>query len=111
MKLKTLISFVMGIVNGTALCFIGIELPAVWALMTFLANFIPNVGAPVVSIVPCIISLLDSRKTMTQVVCALMSQGFLHFNIGNFVEPVMFGTTEEIHSVVIILGLSFFGYI
>merc|ERR1719171_911408 len=48
---------------------------------------------------------------MGQVSAALVTQFVLHFFIGNFVEPIVFGTTEEIHSVVVLLGLSFFGYI
>ena len=87
------------------------ELPAAWGLLTFLANFIPNIGGPVrnlkrwcspwdpklpddlkktisgiwaiiqrdprcecpsclpqvISIVPCVISILDERKTLYQV--------------------------------------------
>jgi len=111
LKLKTLISLVMGITNGLALALIGLELPAAWGLMTFLANFIPNVGGPVMSILPCVIALLDVRKSFYQVSAAFLAQFFLHFNIANFVEPVVFGTTTDIHSVVVLLGLSFFGYI
>ena len=36
----------MGITNGIALAIIGLELPAAWGLLTFLANFIPNIGGP-----------------------------------------------------------------
>ncbi|CAJ1333557.1 unnamed protein product [Effrenium voratum] len=95
LKLKTFISAMMGITNGIALWLIGLELPAAWGLLTFLANFIPNIGGPCVSIVPCVISLLDERKTLYQVSAAFLAQFFLHFNIANFVEPVIFGTTEE----------------
>jgi len=111
LKLKTMISLTMGITNGIALAIIGLELPAAWGLMTFLANFIPNVGGPVMSILPCVIALLDIRKSFYQVSAAFLAQFFLHFNIANFVEPVIFGTTKDIHSVVVLLGLSFFGYI
>lgn len=48
-----------------------------------------------ISIVPCVISLLDYRKSLYQVTAAFLAQFFLHFNIANFVEPVVFGTTEE----------------
>jgi len=111
LKLKTYISLIMGITNGTALAIIGLELPAAWGLMTFCANFIPNIGGPLMSVLPCVIALLDVRKTLYQVVAAFTAQFILHFTIANFVEPVVFGTTEEIHSVVVLLGLSFFGYI
>lgn len=111
LKLKTFISAMMGVTNGIALAVIGLELPAAWGLLTFLANFIPNIGGPVVSIVPCVISLLDARKSLTQVTMAFFVQFFLHFNIANFVEPMVFGSSEDIHSVVVLLGLSFFGYI
>jgi len=111
LKLKTIISLTMGITNGIALAIIGVEMPAAWALLTFLANFIPNVGGPAVSLLPCLITLLDIRKSLYQVAAAFFAQFFLHFNIANFVEPIVFGTSEEIHSVVVLLGLSFFGYI
>jgi hypothetical protein len=111
LKLKSYISLGMGITNGTALAIVGLEIPVAWGLMTFLANFIPNIGGPTMSVLPCVIALLDVRKTLFQVAAAFGMQFFLHFTIANFVEPVIFGTTEEIHSVVVILGLSFFGYI
>jgi len=111
LKLKTMISIAMGITNGVALAIIGLELPAAWGLLTFLANFIPYVGAPIVSFVPCLIAYLDIRKSLYQVIAALIAQLVLHFNISNFVEPIVFGVTEEIHSVVVVLGLSFFGYV
>lgn len=111
LKLKSLVSVLMGITNGCALAVIGIELPAAWGLLTVLANFVPNIGGPVMSILPCVIALLDVRKSLSQVLVAFLAQFFLHFTIANFVEPVIFGTTEKIHSVVVLLGLSFFGYI
>ncbi|CAE8718660.1 unnamed protein product, partial [Polarella glacialis] len=94
LKLKTLISLTMGITNGIALSIIGLELPAAWGLLTFLANFIPNIGGPVMSILPCVICFLDVRKSFYQVSAAFLAQFFLHFNIANFVEPVIFGTSE-----------------
>eukprot|EP00931_Biecheleriopsis_adriatica_P014750 TRINITY_DN11677_c0_g1_i2.p1 TRINITY_DN11677_c0_g1~~TRINITY_DN11677_c0_g1_i2.p1 ORF type:complete len:389 (-),score=65.87 TRINITY_DN11677_c0_g1_i2:56-1054(-) len=111
LKLKTYISLLMGITNGIFLALVGFELPAAWGLLTFLVNFIPNLGGPSISIISCLIALLDSRKTLTQVAAGFGAQFFLHFNIANFVEPIVFGTTEAIHGVVILLGLSFFGYI
>eukprot|EP00811_Abedinium_folium_P015023 NODE_23_length_4278_cov_5.000000.p1 GENE.NODE_23_length_4278_cov_5.000000~~NODE_23_length_4278_cov_5.000000.p1 ORF type:complete len:914 (+),score=312.42 NODE_23_length_4278_cov_5.000000:78-2744(+) len=111
LKLKTIISLFMGVTNGTILAIIGLDLPAAWGILTFLANFIPNIGGPVMSILPCIIALLDSRKSLYQVLAAFIGQFILHFSIGNFIEPVIFGATEDVHSVVVLLGLSFFGYI
>lgn len=111
LKLKTAISVAMGILNGAVLAIIGLELPAAWGMMTFFANFIPNIGGPMVSIIPCIITLLDIRKTLHQAAAAFFAQFFLHFAIGNFLEPLIFGNAEEVHSVVLLLGLSFFGYI
>lgn len=111
LKLKTFISLTMGITNGCGLWVIGLELPAAWGLLTFLANYIPNIGGPTVSLLPCLLCLADARKSLYQVTAALLTQGMLHFTIANFVEPVVFGTTEEIHSVVVLLGLSFFGFI
>eukprot|EP00439_Symbiodinium_sp_Y106_P056394 s4600_g7.t3 len=93
LKLKAFISLMMGITNGIALAVIGLD--AKHRACLDLRNFIPNIGGPVVSLVPCVISILDARKTLSQVFAAFMAQFFLHFNIANFVEPVIFGTTED----------------
>lgn len=111
LKLKTYISLLMGITNGIFLGLVGFEIPAAWGLLTFLVNFIPNLGGPSISAISCLIAFVDSRKSLTQVGCGFGAQFLLHFNIANFVEPIVFGTTEAIHGVVILLGLSFFGYI
>eukprot|EP00927_Polykrikos_kofoidii_P062830 TRINITY_DN57624_c0_g1_i1.p1 TRINITY_DN57624_c0_g1~~TRINITY_DN57624_c0_g1_i1.p1 ORF type:complete len:560 (-),score=84.64 TRINITY_DN57624_c0_g1_i1:109-1788(-) len=111
LKLKTLISLLVGMTNGFMLALIGIEVPAAWGLLTFMANFIPSVGGFLMSILVCIITLLDSRKTLSQVIISFLVQIFIHFSVFHIVEPIIFGSTQDIHSVVLITGLSFLGYI
>eukprot|EP00929_Paragymnodinium_shiwhaense_P049437 TRINITY_DN24939_c0_g1_i1.p1 TRINITY_DN24939_c0_g1~~TRINITY_DN24939_c0_g1_i1.p1 ORF type:complete len:607 (+),score=88.40 TRINITY_DN24939_c0_g1_i1:101-1921(+) len=111
LKLKTLVSALMGLSTGVALAIIGLELPAAWAILTFLANFVPNIGGPLVALFSCGMGLLDDRKSLSQVAVAGLAQCSIQLIGGSVVEPIIFGTTERIHSIVVVLGLSFFGYI
>lgn len=109
LKVKCLISAITGILVCITLWACGLDLPAAFGLLAFLANFLPGgTGSFVASALPCILAIIDVRKTPTQVLIAFLLQLVVHFCIDFFVEPVFFGISVEIHSVIVILGIWFF---
>ncbi|CAE8725136.1 unnamed protein product, partial [Polarella glacialis] len=72
------------------------------------ANFLPGIGSFAASVLPCILAIIDVRKTPTQVLVAFLMQMTVHFCIDFVIEPVFFGISVEIHSVIVILGIWFF---
>lgn len=107
-KVKCLISAFTGVSVFISLWAIGLEIPAAFGFLAFLANFLPGIGSIVSSAMPCILAIIDVRKSFAQVMVALLSQMAVHFFIDFVVEPVFFGISAEIHSVVVILGIWFF---
>lgn len=108
LKVKCLISACTGISTTVLLWACGLDLPAAFGFLAFLANFLPGIGSFVASTLPCILGIIDVRKTPTQVLIAFVLQMIVHFCIDFFIEPVFFGMSAEIHSVIVILGIWFF---
>lgn len=108
LKVKCLTSAFTGLSIGILLWAIGLDLPAAFGLLSFLANFLPGIGSPAASLLPCILAIIDVRKTPTQVLLAFVLQAIMHFFIDFVIEPVFFGISVEIHSVIVILGIWFF---
>lgn len=108
LKVKCLISAFTGLSVAILLWALDLDLPAAFGLLACIANFLPGVGSVVASLLPCILAVIDVRKSPTQVFLALVLQFLVHFTIDFVIEPVFFGISVEIHSVVVILGIWFF---
>merc|ERR1712032_358303 len=65
-------------------------------------------GSLIASALPCVLAMVDIRKTPEQVLVAFLSQIVVHFFIDFMVEPIFFGMSVEINSVIVILGIWFF---
>jgi len=108
LKVKLLISAFTGLLVAVLLWVIGLDLPAAFGLLAFLSNFLPGIGSFLASSLPCILAAIDVRKTPTQVLLALVLQFVIHFLVDFVIEPVFFGISVELHSVIVILGIWFF---
>eukprot|EP00811_Abedinium_folium_P016682 NODE_2561_length_2189_cov_6.439379.p1 GENE.NODE_2561_length_2189_cov_6.439379~~NODE_2561_length_2189_cov_6.439379.p1 ORF type:complete len:350 (+),score=83.96 NODE_2561_length_2189_cov_6.439379:811-1860(+) len=108
-KVKSIISGITGGLVVVTLWATGLDLPVAFGLLAFIANFLPGIGSSVATVLPCILALIDYRKTPAQVLLAFILQTIVHFCIVFLVEPVFFSMSSEIHSVIVILGIYVFG--
>lgn len=106
--IKSLLSFSAGlavfIILGPIL---DVRLADVFGLLTFLLNFIPNVGALVAVLLPMPVVLLDPRFSWATIVLAFALPAFVHFLVGSVVEPRLFGDKFKIHPLFLLLSLAF----
>ena len=108
--IKTVVSLLTGIVSYIVLRLVGVDFAAVWALIIFLLNYIPNVGSALGVIFPALLTLVQF-ETLTPFVVVVLGLGAVQFIIGNVVEPAMMGSELNLSSFVIILSLTFWGMI
>lgn len=108
---KVLTSSTTGLFVGFTLWLIGVELATLFGLLAFLLNFIPSIGSVVATLLPLPVVLLSAELGTTAKVMAITVPGMIQFTIGNVVEPKMIGQSLDLHPVVILLGLIFFGMI
>ena len=104
---------VLGIVTAALyaawLWFFGVGLILVWALLTFLLNFIPTLGSLIAGALPVIYALL----TQDLGTALLVGAGILVIEqvMGNYVDPRLAGNHIAISPLVILLSLLFWGWI
>lgn len=88
----------------------GLELATAMAILTFVLNFIPNVGSVIAwAIMVALAFVLTGDSTVTIAVgiaCLLV-----HFVLGNILDPMLTGQTLQLSSFGIILSLAFWGAI
>ncbi len=108
---KVLVSATTGILVGLTLWLLGVELAMVFGLLAFLLNFIPSIGSVVSTLLPLPVVLLSPELSTTAKVLAIAVPGGIQFAIGNLVEPKIMGRSLDLHPVVVLLGLIFFGMI
>jgi predicted PurR-regulated permease PerM len=105
---KTAISAVVGALTFLVLGpLLHVKMAHLFGVVTFLMNFIPNVGAVIATLLPLPIVILDPNLSALAVVLAFVLPTTIHTVVGNIVEPIFFGQQMELHPVVVLLSLSF----
>ncbi len=107
---KTLVSFMTGGFTFLVVWIMGIDFPLIWAFLTFLLNFIPNIGSTVAVILPSLLSLLQFDNLLTPLLAFLLMTS-IQMTIGNIVEPRMMGFSLNISPLIVLLSLIFWGWL
>ncbi|MBN2329793.1 MAG: AI-2E family transporter [Candidatus Omnitrophica bacterium] len=105
------ISGLTGILVGTSLYFIKVPFPLMFGTLTFLLNFIPNIGSIIAIILPLPIAFMSPDLSVFSKFLVLLIPGLIQFVLGNIVQPKLMGRSLDMHPVTVMLALIFFGVI
>jgi len=109
---KMLVSAATGVLVGLTLAILGVKLAMVFGLLAFLLNFIPSIGSVVSTLLPLpVILLMSPELSGFAKLMAFLIPGAIQFAIGSLLEPRIMGRSLDLHPVVVLLGLIFFGMI
>jgi AI-2 transport protein TqsA len=106
---KIAISAVTGTLVGVILYALGVDLALVFGFLAFLLNFIPSIGSIIATLLPLPILLTSPEMSWVTVVLALALPGTVQLVVGNFIDPRVMGQSLNLHPVVILIGLIFWG--
>ena len=112
-RVKTIVSFLTGAFTFLFLRMLGVDLALVFGTMAFFLNFIPNIGSFVAMALPLPVILLappDQLDVVDKVLAFGLPAGVQLF-MGNFVEPRWMGKSLDLHPVVVLLALIFWGFL
>ncbi len=77
--------------------------------MTFFLNYIPNFGALIATVMPILVTILQTGSFgLTAVVAGLLIVG--HNLIGNLVEPKLLGRSLRLSPLLVLISLIFWGW-
>merc|ERR1719181_627964 len=112
-SLKFLLSAMTGAIVGLIMVACGVKIGAVWGLLAFMLNFIPNVGSMIAMVLPLPFILLDEEMINNPGLqtLALLGPAAVQGYVGNALEPGLFGASLNLTEISVLLSLVLFSYI
>ena len=107
---KTLISLATGLLAMLVLSLFGVQFALIWGVLTFLLNFIPNIGSVIATILPLTIALIQFDKVIMVVWIALCLTS-IQMVIGNIIDPKVIGRSLNLSPIVVLFSLMFWGWL
>lgn len=103
---KTVISAITGALVYLVMEFFGLELAFAMGVITFVLNFIPNIGSIVATLAVALVTYVQTSDTLTSLtVFAIV--GAIQFVVGQILDPLLLGKTLRLSSFGIIASLAF----
>lgn len=105
---KTLISAITGAMVFVLAQAFGLELATSLGIITFVLNFIPNIGSIVATALIALVAHVEiGNATSTLAIFAI--SGIIQFVNGSIIDPMLMGRALRLSSFGIILSLAFWG--
>lgn len=109
MTVKVGLSALTAGLTGALLSLSGVDLALVFALITFLLNFIPNIGSILAVVLPLPVLILSPNLSLQQSLFVLAAMVLVQFVIGNLIEPKLIGDKLQLHPVLVLFSLLLWG--
>jgi len=106
-----LTSGITGVLVGLVLTVLDVRFGWMFGFLAFLLNFIPSIGSVIATLLPLPVALIDPELGIVSKVLVLAIPGGIQFTIGNILQPKMMGESLDLHPIVVLLSLIFFGTI
>jgi AI-2 transport protein TqsA len=106
---STVFGLIVGVLDATALAIIGIPLPILWGVLSFLTNYIPNVGFLIGLIPPALLGLLEGGVPTMLLVIVVYS--VLNFIIQSVIQPHYVGDSVGLGLTTTFLALIFWAWL
>lgn len=106
----TIINACLGVVEGFAMWLLGVPNPALWGFMAAILNYIPFLGPLIGTVVVGLVALAEFDTIGAASVVPLVYLGITTIE-GNFTTPAIFGRSMSLNPVMVIVSLTFWGWI
>lgn len=111
MAIKTWISLLSGVITAIGLRLIGVEFALLWGLLTFVLNYVPNIGSVLAAVPPLVLSLLQPGGGFGMFTWVLILTIVTNVGTGTFLEPRWMGRGLGLSTLVVFLSLVFWGWV
>lgn len=108
--MKTLANLLNGILVTLLLAAFGVDFAVLWGFLTFLAHYIPNLGAVLSVGLPAVFFFLQFESPGRALLVAVLNLA-LQFVIGNVVEPRLMGSSLDLSPLLVLASLIFWGWL
>lgn len=109
--LKFLISAATGGSVWLSLALIGLDFAPLWGSLTFVLNFIPNIGSILGMCVIISMGFLQFYPSIAPILAIAISMSVIQLVLGNFLDPKLQGERLKLSPLLILVSLFFFSYL
>jgi len=109
MVIKTLLSAVTGLVIWLWLLILGVDYPVLWGTLSFLLNYVPNIGAILAGLPVALLALV--QLGVGSALLTVLGFIVVHIVVGNLIEPKLMGKALSLSTLVVFLSLVFWGWV
>lgn len=103
---KTVVSVITGVMVYLVAIFFDLNLAVAIGVLTFVLNYIPNVGSIVATGLVALVAFVQTGDPTTTTIIFLLC-GVIQFVNGNIIDPMMMGRALRLSSFGIIISLAF----
>ena len=107
--IKTVTSLATGILVAISLVILGVDYPALWGLVAFLLNYVPNIGSIIAAVPAVMLSFIQFGMGRTLFVIGAYL--LVNITIGSIIEPRVMGRRVGLSTLVVFLSLVFWGWV
>lgn len=109
LAIKTVVSLATGVIIGVWLYVMQVDHFLLWAVLSFMLNYIPNIGSIIAALPAVLIAFVQYGFASA----GLAALGFVLVNtiMGNMVEPRLMGRGMGLSTLVVFLSLIFWGWL
>ncbi|MGY6410469.1 MAG: AI-2E family transporter [Alkalilacustris sp.] len=107
---KSFVSAITGALVFGVMTLFGLELAAAMGILTFVLNFIPNLGSIIATVIVGLVAYVQVADLTTALMIFGLA-GAIQFAVGNVIDPMLMGRALRLSSFGIIISLAFWGLV
>lgn len=105
----TIFGLVVAVLDALALMLLGIPLAILWGLLSFVTNYIPNIGFILGVVPPALLGLLGGG--WSRALAVLVVYGIVNFVLQSLIQPRYVGDAVGLSTVLTFLSLIFWAWV
>ncbi|WP_327140347.1 AI-2E family transporter [Nocardia sp. NBC_01327] len=105
----TVFGAIVAVLDGSALWLLDVPLPVLWALLSFITNYIPNIGFVIGVIPPALLALLDGG--VGRMVWVIVVYIVLNVLVQSVIQPKFVGDAVGLGVTLTFLSLVFWSWV
>ncbi|GAB3787673.1 AI-2E family transporter [Nocardioides ungokensis] len=105
---STVFGLIVAIADVGALLVIGVPVALLWGLLSFITNYIPNIGFIIGVVPPAVIGLLEGGPKMALAV--VISYSVINFVIQSVIQPKIVGDSVGLSATLTMISLVFWAF-
>jgi AI-2 transport protein TqsA len=106
---STVFGLIVGVLDGVALAIIGVPLPVLWGVLSFMTNYVPNIGFVIGLVPPALLALLTLG--VPEMVLVIAVYCILNFVIQSLIQPRYVGDSVGLATTTTFVALVFWAWL